>query len=133
VTIAASGVVSWPAPIAGTYAVTIIATDTKTNLAGKGVYTVTIAVAGPAIKVSPMNGVVGTPMSGSISITDSTANGFRVTISGFPNGITFSASGTVITASWAKPVTGSYTMQIGVLDSNGKSASASVPITVTAH
>jgi hypothetical protein len=132
-TIAASGVISWPTPIAGAYAVTVIATDTKTNLTGKGVYTVTIAVAGPVIKVSTMNGVAGKSMSGTISITDSTANGFSVTISGFPNGITFSASGAVITASWAKPVTGSYTMQIRVQDSNGKTASASVPITVTAH
>jgi hypothetical protein len=132
-TIASSGVISWPTPIAGAYAVTVIATDTKTNLTGKGVYTVTIAVAGPVIKVSTMNGVAGKSMSGTISITDSTANGFGVTISGFPNGITFSASGAVITASWAKPVTGSYAMQIRVQDSNGKTASASVPITVTAH
>jgi subtilase family serine protease len=132
-TIAASGVISWPTPVAGTYPVTVIATDTKTNLTGKGVYTVTIAAAGPVIKVSPMSGVAGTPMSGTISITDSTANGFGVTISGFPNGMTFSASGTVITASWAKPVTGSYTMQIRVQDSNSKTASAGVPIAVTAH
>jgi subtilase family serine protease len=132
-TIAASGVISWPTPIAGVYAVTVIATDTKTNLTGKGVYTVTIAVAGPVIKVATMNGVAGKPMSGTISITDSTANGFSATISGFPNGMTFSASGAVITASWAKPVTGSYTMQIRVQDSNGKTASASIPITVTAH
>ena len=132
-TIAASGVISWPTPTAGTYAVTVIATDTKTNLTGRGVYTVTIAVAGPVIKVSTMNGVASTPMSGTISITDSTANGFSVTISGFPNGMGFSANGTVITASWAKPVTGSYTMQIRVQDSNGKTASASVPINVTAH
>jgi hypothetical protein len=132
-TIAASGVISWPTPIAGAYAVTVIATDPKTNLTGKGVYTVTIAAAGPVIKVSPMSGVAGVPMSGTISITDTTANGFGVTISGAPNGMTFSASGAVITASWAKPVAGSYTMQIRVQDSNGKTASASVPITVTAH
>ena len=132
-TIAASGIVNWPTPVAGKYAVTVIATDTRTGLVGKGVYTVTIAVAGPVINVSVMKAVAGTPMSGTISISDSTANGFRITISGYPAGMTFSASGAVITAYWAKPVTGSYTMQLAVLDSNGKTASASVPITVTAH
>jgi subtilase family serine protease len=132
-TIAASGVVGWPTPVTGTYAVTVIATDTKTNLTGRGVYTITIAVAGPVIRVSAMTGVAGKPISGTITITDATANGFAVTISGFPSGITFSPNGPVITATWAKPITGSYIMQIGVRDSNGKTASASVPITVTAH
>lgn len=132
-TIAASGIVNWPTPVAGKYAVTVIATDTKTSLAGKGVYTVTVAVAGPVINVSAMKAVAGTPMSGTISISDSTANAFRVTISGFPAGMTFSVNGAVITAYWAKPVTGSYTLQIAVQDSNGKTASAGVPITVTAH
>jgi len=132
-TIAASGVVSWQTPIAGTYAVTVIATDTRTSLTGKGIYTITIAVAGPVVRVSPMTGVAGTPMSGTITVTDATANGFAITISGFPSGMTFSVNGAVITATWAKPVTGTYIMQIGVRDSNGNTASASVPITVTAH
>ena len=132
-TIAASGVITWPTPVAGTVAVTIIASDTKTNLTGRGIYTVTITQAGPVIKTAPMTGVAGKPMTGTITFTDATSNSLAIGISGVPPGMLFSISGPVITASWAKPVTGNYTLQIRAQDANGKTANASVPVTVTAH
>ena len=128
-----SGVVSWPKPVAGSFAVTIVATDTKTNLTGKGVFTVTIAQAGPIIMTAPMSGVAGRPMSGTITITDATSSSLAIGISGVPIGMSFSNSGLTITASWAKPVTGSYVLQVLAQDANGKKASASFPVTVTTH
>jgi hypothetical protein len=131
--ISTSGVVSWSSPIAGTYAVKVTATDTKTGLAGNGTYTITIAPAGPVIKTTPMVGVAGKPLSGTITISDATSTSVSITISGIPMGMTFSVSGSVITASWAKPVTGNYTLQIQARDANGKTASATLPVTVSAQ
>jgi len=113
--------------------VTIIATDTKTNLIGKGAYTLTISQAGPIIKTAPMSGVAGKPISGTITISDATSNSLSIGISGVPVGMSFGNSGPTITASWTKPVTGSYVLQILAQDANGRKTSASIPVTVTAH
>jgi len=50
-----------------------------------------------------------------------------------PMGMTFSASGLTLTASWAKPVAGSYNLKVVVMDSAGQSATANVPVTITAQ
>jgi hypothetical protein len=131
--IAASGVISWPSPIAGTFTVTIVATDTKTHLTGKGTYTVTVIQAGPIVHATPLSGVAGTPMSGTITVTDATSNSLAIGISGVPAGMTFSNSGSAIAANWAKPVTGSYTLQIRAQDGNERTTNTSVPVTVAAH
>ena len=48
--IAASGVLSWANPVAGNYAVTVTARDSKTGLTGSAVVTVQVsAAAGPSI------------------------------------------------------------------------------------
>jgi Putative Ig domain len=131
--ISAAGVVTWPAPVAGSYAVTVRASDPKTGLSGQGIYTVTIAVPGPVIKVTPIVGVAGKPVSGTIGISDASATSVSLTISGVPAGMAFALSGQVITATWAVPVTGNYTLSISAVDSAGLKASATVPVTITAH
>jgi len=40
-------------------------------------------------------------------------------------------SGLTFNATWARPVTGSYVLNVSVLDSVGKSATASIPVTIT--
>ena len=137
---ATTGVVSWPSPVLGTYTVTITATDSKTKLTGKSVYTVTIAAAsttttasGPTITASPITGVAGKPVSGTITVADPGVSGMGLSISGAPLGMTFAVSGYTVTASWANPVTGNYSLAVVLTDSNGKTAKASVPITITAH
>ena len=40
-------------------------------------------------------------------------------------------SGLTFNATWARPVTGSYVLNVSVLDSVGKSAMASIPVTIT--
>ena len=132
--ISSAGVVSWASPVVGTYAVTVTAKDTKTGLTGQGISTVKIAVAGPVITAAAMKGVVGKPLSGSISITDSGAiTWLSVSISGVPLGMSFSSNGQTITANWPSPVLGSYSLQISAVDSAGLSAQLTVPISVTAQ
>jgi hypothetical protein len=131
--ISGAGVVSWPAPVAGNYAVTVSATDPKTGLVGRGVYKVGIAVPGPVITAAPINGVAGRAVSGRIVISAPGATSLSVTITGVPAGMSFAVSGLSITATWPVPVTGRYTLVVAVTDSAGLSAKASVPVTITAR
>lgn len=130
--VSATGVVSWAAPVVGSYTVTVVAKDTKTGLTGQGVLTIKIATAGPVITAAPMTGVAGKPLSGAITITAPGATWLSISISGVPLGMSLSASGTSIALYWATPVTGNYTLQVSVVDQAGLSAKASIPITVTA-
>ena len=130
--ISSSGLVSWAKPVLGSYNVTVIAKDSKTGLAGQGVYAVKIASAGPVITAAAMTGVAGKPMSGSIAIADATATSLSISISGVPLGMGFAVSGTNLTALWSNPVAGSYSLKVLVVDSAGLSAQAVVPVTITA-
>ncbi|MBQ1763643.1 MAG: peptidase S53 [Aquincola sp.] len=131
--IGSTGLISWASPVLGTYAVTVIAKDSKTGLTGQGVITVKIAATGPTITAAAIKGVAGKPVSGSIAISAPGATALSVSISGVPMGMTFSASGLTLTASWAKPVAGSYNLKVVVMDSTGQSATANVPVTITAQ
>ncbi len=131
-TISANGTVTWPAPAVGTYSVKVIAKDTRTGLTGQGVYTVKIAVAGPVITFSPITGVAGKAVSATIGISNTTSPSVRVSISGVPLGMSFSLSGSNIIMTWAKPVTGSYSLKLYAVDSAGLSAQVTIPVTITA-
>lgn len=131
--IGGGGLVTWPSPVAGTYSVTAVATDTKTGLSGQGVYTVVVTAGGPVITAPPMTGVAGKPLTGTIALSDPGVAGLSVQISGVPLGMMFSASGLNLIAQWPSPVTGSYTLVVSVVDSNGARAQANVPVTITAH
>lgn len=134
-TISAAGVVSWASPATGVYKVTVTAKDSKTGLSGQGVYTVTIATAattasGPVINAAAMTGVAGKALAGTISISDPGATSLSVSISGAPVGMSFTVSGMTLTAQWASAVTGSYSLKVSVLDNAGRTAAATVPVTV---
>lgn len=131
-TIASNGTVSWPSPVLGTYKVQVNAKDGKTGLVGQGTYTVTIATAGPTITAAPITGVAGKAVSGTIAISAPGATSVSVSITGVPLGMGFAINGLTLTASWPSPVAGSYTMKVTVVDSAGLTASASVPITISA-
>ncbi|PHV24479.1 peptidase S53 [Janthinobacterium sp. BJB446] len=131
--VSAAGVVSWASPVLGSYSVTIIAKDTRTGLTGQAVAAVKIAAAGPTISAAAMAGVAGKAMSGSIVLTAPGANALWISILGAPLGMQFSMSGMTITARWPLPVTGSYTLKVVAVDSNGLTAQLNVPITVTAR
>lgn len=129
-----TGVVSWLSPVVGTYTLKISAKDTKTGLTGAATYTVKIQTAttpGPVISVTPITGVAGKAVSGTITITDPGALAYQISITGIPLGMTFSVNGPTITAYWANPVAGSYTLAITVVDNLGLTAKASLPITIS--
>ena len=130
--IGASGLLSWPSPVLGSYKITVTARDSKTGLSGQGVLTIQIASAGPVFTVTPQSGVAGKPFSGSIGLTAPGATSLSVSIAGAPLGMGFAYNGSAITMAWAKPVTGSYTLSLVAVDSAGLSAKASVPIVINA-
>jgi subtilase family serine protease len=106
--ISSSGVVTWATPVVGTYAVTVIAKDTKTALSGQGVYNVTIAQQpAPVVLAAAISGKVGTALSFAVAVTAS--NPVAYTLTGAPAGMTISSAGVV---SWAAPVAGTYPVTV---------------------
>jgi subtilase family serine protease len=112
-TINTVGIVSWATPVAGTYNVTVTAKDTKTNLSGQGVYTVTIAApTPPAVGSATISGKAGTALTFSTTVTS--ANAVTYTLTSAPAGMTISATGVV---TWPSPVTGTYAVTVNAKDS----------------
>ena len=132
-TIGSTGIVSWTKPVAGSYAVTVAAKDSKTGLSGSAKYTVQISAGGPVITASAMSGVAGRAMSGSITIADPGVSSISITISGVPLGMMFQSNGMTLVPYWISPVAGSYQLKVVVTDSAGGSAQAIIPVTVAAR
>ncbi len=135
--ISSSGLLTWTAPVAGSYSVTVTAKDSKTGLSGQAVVSikinpVTVATSRLLITAPAMTGVVGKALSGTISIADPGATSLSVSISGAPMGMSFSVSGLNITAYWPSPVLGSYSLKVSAADSSGQSASTNVSVTILA-
>jgi len=132
--ISAAGVISWASPVVGSYTVTVKVVDTVTGLSSSAAYSVKITApaAGLTIQAPAMVGVAGKPLTGTIVISDPGVSSLGVSISGVPLGMGFSANGLSITAQWASPVTGSYSLHVQVQDSAGHTAQATVPVTITA-
>ena len=130
-----SGVVGWSTPVAGKYSVTVIATDAKTGLSGRGVYTVTIAAAGPTITASSLVGTAGKKLTGSISFADSTSNSLSISVTGVPSGMAFTpaANSPVLNVTWNSPTTGSYTLVVSARDGNGLTSTLNVPVSIASH
>ena len=111
--ISSAGLVSWAAPLAGKYAVTVTAKDSKTGLSGKGIYTVAIAAPlPPVITAASVTGKPGVALSFASTVV--APNPVTYTLSGAPAGMAISAAGVV---SWAKPVLGTYSVTIIAKDS----------------
>ncbi len=128
-TISSAGVVSWPSPMAGTYAVTVIARDIQTLLSGQGVYTVSItAPKPPVVSSGSISGKTGAALSFSVAVT--AANPVSYSLRGAPTGMTISSTGTV---SWPSPVKGSYVVTVVAQDQKTLlSGQGSYTVTITA-
>jgi subtilase family serine protease len=131
--VAATGLVSWSNPTLGNFPVTITASDAKTGLKGVGIYTLSIVKAGPVIAATSLTGVAGKAFTGSIGFSDSASTSLSISVSGVPAGMSFTASGSALTANWASPVTGVYSLHVTVIDGVGLTGTATVPVTITAH
>ena len=127
--ISSAGLVSWAVPLAGSYAVTVTAKDSKTGLSGKGIYTVAIAAPlPPVVTVAAVNGKPGVALS--FTVTTVAPNPVTYTLSGAPAGMSISAAGVV---SWAKPVLGTYSVTIIAKDSKtGLSGQAVTTVKIAA-
>jgi hypothetical protein len=106
-------------------------------LAGSGVETFVITTAGPVITASKLTGVSGQSLTGSIALSDGTASSLSIMIGGVPAGMSFTASsaaqGATLNVKWPSPVTGTYSLQLTVVDSQKLTATATIPVTITAH
>ena len=132
--ISANGAISWNSPIAGSYSVNVVAKDSKTGLVGTGVVGFTVTQAGgPIVTATGLTGKVGTPLSGTIQINDSSSNISGVGIGGAPAGMSVNASGGMSTFSvkWSAPVAGTYNLQVSATDAAGKSTAASIIVSIT--
>ena len=87
---------------------------------------------GPVITAAAMTGVQGQTMTGSIGVSNTDNLAMSVTISGVPTGMRFTLSGSTLTARWASPAIGNYSLSLRALDSAGHSSAATVPVTVSA-
>ncbi len=127
--ISSAGVVSWATPLAGTYNVTVLAKDSKTNLSGQGVYTIVIAApTAPSIAAATITGKPGTALS--YVVTATASNPVSFSLSGAPSGMAISSSGTL---SWPSPVLGNYSVTVTAKDSKtGLTGSAVLSVKIAA-
>ncbi len=141
-TVTSTGLVSWAAPVAGTYSVTVTAKDSKTGLSGQGVYKLVIATKpvtslNPVVQATSLTGKVGQPLSGRITFTSPAGLGLNISITGVPQGMGFTPSamtgGMALNVAWSSPVQGNYTLAVTATDSAGRSTKLSVPVTVAAR
>jgi len=111
-TINTAGVVSWPVPVVGSYAVTVTAKDSKTALSGQGIYKVTVtAPKAPSLVGTTINGKPGVALSFNAAAT--AAHAVAYTLNGPPAGMVVSSAGVV---SWPSPVIGKYTVTVNARD-----------------
>ncbi|MBS0352744.1 MAG: S53 family peptidase [Proteobacteria bacterium] len=131
-TVSSSGIVSWLKPVAGSYTVIATVKDSKTGLTGQASYSIQISSAGPLITATPITGVAGKKLTGSIAFSDPGASRITITVSNAPLGMQFSVSGQTLQYVWLFPLTGSYSLSLRAIDSAGLSTQVSIPLTVTA-
>lgn len=126
--ISSAGVVSWAAPVLGTYNVTIIAKDKATTLSGQASISVTIInPPAPVITAQTVNGTVGTALSFTPQV--SASNPVNYSLTGAPSGMSIASTGVV---SWATPVAGSYSVTLIAKDSKtGLSGQATINFVIS--
>lgn len=127
--VSAAGVVSWAKPVAGSYSITVTATDARTGQSAQGVYALTVVVpAPPSVTAVTATAVAGKAFKQVMSVT--APNAVTWTLTKPPAGMVIGAGGGV---SWPKPVKGSYNITVTAKDSKtGKTGSAVLSLTVSA-
>ena len=112
--VSTAGVVTWASPVAGTYAVTVIAHDASTGLTGAGqaLFTVTIVAAvAPKVPSATLTYPVGKALYYSVNASSGDALTFSLT--GAPAGMTIANTGAL---SWGTPTVGSYVVTVTAKD-----------------
>jgi subtilase family serine protease len=124
--ISSSGLISWPSPVSGTYAVTVAATDSVTTLTGTATATITVTQSPtPIVESTTINGQTDKALS--YQVTAESPNPVSFTLSGaVPTGLAISQTGLL---TWTQPVVGSYAFKVNATDTK-TSAVGSGDITV---
>jgi subtilase family serine protease len=114
----------WGTPNAG-------ALLTSLGAATSGTTTASTTTA-PRLTTSRLSGVAGQALSASIGYSAPSSSSLSISIGGIPSGMTFSAASGAIAVSWAKPVTGNYTLTITLKDNLGQTSTGSVAVSIAA-
>jgi hypothetical protein len=111
---ASTGIVTWSAPSAGTYSVSVEATDAHDGLSGQGRLLVTIVPASPPqVAGGAVSGSAQTALSFVPQVTD--ANVVTLSLSGAPSGMSVSSAGVV---GWLSPLVGTYPVTVVAHDAS---------------
>jgi hypothetical protein len=94
--------------------------------------TTTTTTTAPKLTTTSLAGVAGKALSASIAYSAPSSTSLTISISGAPSGMSFSASSGAIAVTWAKPVTGSYTLSITLKDNLGQTSTGTVAVKITA-
>jgi hypothetical protein len=126
---ASTGLVSWSAPLLGTYSVIAHATDAQTGLSGQGTIGLSIvAPVPPQVTGGSVGGTAQSALSFAAQVTDS--NAVTWSLSGAPSGMAVSAAGVV---SWASPLAGTYEVTVIAHDATtGLSGQGRYTVTIAA-
>ncbi len=112
-TISNSGMLSWARPVAGSYSVSVTATDPTARVSGTGVFTLAVSPPGaPVVSSGNVSAKPGVAMTFDASATG--VNPITLSLSGAPAGMSIAPNGSV---SWNNPLAGSYTVTVNALDS----------------
>jgi MYXO-CTERM domain-containing protein len=133
-TFTAAGAFSWPnAAPAGSYTVSVTATDGFLTSAARTVTIAVLANTAPVITAVPNQTVrAGQSLSFNITATDAENDPVTLSASGLPAGSSFSVGEGAGAFFWGSPVAGSYTVIVNATD-GVLSSTRSVSITVTAN
>ena len=145
-----TGLIGWASPTAGTYSVTVTATDTVSGLSDSAVLSVTIVTqaTSPSVSAATVAATAGQPLSYQVQASAGTSGGtvpgagaggpaptageavqLQYAIQGAPSGMRIDASTGVL--SWASPVPGTYPVTVSATNSNtGLSADAVITVQV---
>jgi subtilase family serine protease len=131
VAVNASGVVSWAAPVAGSYAFTATAT-TSAGQSASARYTLAVVAVNhaPTLASGTVTGKAGWSLTVALPGRDVDGDALAYTMTGAPNGLVLSNAGVL---TWAKAVKGTYSLKVTVKDARGlSSAVATVTVVVNA-
>jgi uncharacterized protein (TIGR03437 family) len=132
-TLSSSGTLQGVPMTAGTYFVSVTATDTTTQLIGHASLQIVVSPAPnapPPLTISGTSSFIGVALGGSVSASFSASGGtppYNFTATGLPGGVTLSGSGSL---SGSPTQAGTFSGAVRVTDSQSNSASASITITV---
>ena len=125
-----TGALSWPSPVAGSYAFS--ATVKTSGGSTTGGYTLAVSAA-PAPSLSPVSyrAKAGAPFSATVPATDPSGFALTFTLSSAPSGLTL-ANASTGQVSWANPIAGSFTFSMTAKDTAGATATQTYALAISA-